>query len=157
MRLTPWHRWCGRSDEHLIEFVANNVDRHNISFHSLFYKLALLAPPPQAGGPAAAAAAGLAELRAMPPDQCHLVFDDIVARCTQVRAFSVRNISGKPMRLRVAWSAAGRLEPGARSSAPTPQPWPADTLGPRRGAARRAPASSPCTSRATPTAHRSRT
>jgi hypothetical protein len=144
VRLTPWHRWCGRSDEHLIEFVANNVDRHNISFHSLFYKLALLAPPPQAGGPAAATAAGLAELRAMPPDQCHLVF-------------SVRNISGKPMRLRVAWSAAGRLEPGARSSAPTPQPWPADTLGPRRGAARRAPASSPCTSRATPTAHRSRT
>ena len=26
-------------DEHLVEFVANNVDRHNISFHSLFYTL----------------------------------------------------------------------------------------------------------------------
>ena len=26
-------------DEHLVEFVANNVDRHNTSFHSLFYTL----------------------------------------------------------------------------------------------------------------------
>jgi hypothetical protein len=39
-------------DEHVVEFVSNNVDRHNISFHSLFYKLALLRPAehsPRAG------------------------------------------------------------------------------------------------------------
>ena len=29
-------------EQHFLEFIANNVDRHNISFHSLFYKLALL-------------------------------------------------------------------------------------------------------------------
>ena len=65
MRLTPWHRWCGRSDEHLIEFVANNVDRHNISFHSLFYKLSLHAPaqpPSGSSGPAATALTALSEL-----------------------------------------------------------------------------------------------
>ena len=91
-------------DEHLVEFVANNVDRHNISFHSLFYTLALLAPPPS--GRAPAAAAGLAELRAMPPDQCHLAFEDVVARCMQVRALSVRNISGKPVKLRLSCSSS---------------------------------------------------
>ena len=31
-------------DEHAITFVANNVDRHNISFHSMFYELAVLKP-----------------------------------------------------------------------------------------------------------------
>jgi len=43
---------------------------------------ALLAPPPS--GRAPTAPTGLAELRAMPPDQCHLAFDDVVARCMQV-------------------------------------------------------------------------
>ncbi|KOO35561.1 peroxisomal membrane protein mpv17, partial [Chrysochromulina tobinii] len=51
-RLNPYYRKQvtitnvhNAHDEHVIEFVANNVDRHNISFHSLFYSLALMRPP----------------------------------------------------------------------------------------------------------------
>ena len=40
-------------DEHVIEFVANNVDRHNISFHSMFYELAVLRHQPRAAAGAA--------------------------------------------------------------------------------------------------------
>ena len=45
-------------DEHVVEFVANNVDRHNISFHSLFYSLALMRPHTARQPPAATSLLG---------------------------------------------------------------------------------------------------
>ena len=158
-------------DEHAITFVANNVDRHNISFHSMFYELAVLRPQPRAvvgaavpifgrhdgygltrvlglagGGPLGAAghsthgvhAVGvhapsgggggasallgggdmgggdmgsggppsIGELAVLPPDQCRIAFDDLVVRCASLQAFSVRNTSASPLRLRLLPSAA---------------------------------------------------
>jgi hypothetical protein len=113
-------------EQHFLEFIANNVDRHNISFHSLFYKLALLPAPSVAASalvPVAPAVARrttsaratadalsastdvrrpLEELRSMPPDACRVAFNDVVARCSHVRAFSIRNISAQPLVLRLA-------------------------------------------------------
>ncbi|KAL1530705.1 hypothetical protein AB1Y20_001604 [Prymnesium parvum] len=137
------------SDEHLIEFVASNVDRHNISFHSLFYKLSLLRPLNDSAGAllgsrriscvssdgsalAVEQPAPLGELTALPPDQCRITFDDTVARCAQVSAFCVRNISPTALQLRIGCNVAGAeariyQQTRTRKGAP-PQPLSAQAL-----------------------------
>ena len=207
-------------DEHVIEFVANNVDRHNISFHSLFYSLALLRPaavhkrarpahapifsssqphgpsangtaslfshglgaamggaslsccasmlPPShvggaavgavggmgllgdGGGTAAAAEAAptLGELAAVPPDQCRVEFDDLVARCASVRAFGIHNTSSAPLRLRLysppshvgrlsLWTLADPLSLSRRVPAGTPATLDRRQLDPEQASAKR--------------------
>ncbi|KAL3907212.1 MAG: hypothetical protein SGPRY_010257, partial [Prymnesium sp.] len=131
-------------DEHLIEFFANNVDRHNISFHSLFYKLSLLRPMAdpttstqpvgavEGGMPSSEQPSALGELTVLPPDQCRLTFEDTIVRSTQVSAFCVRNISASPLELRIGCSVEGcevrvYQQSRTRKGAP-PQPLSAQAL-----------------------------
>lgn len=122
------------SDEHMIEFVANNVDRHSVSFHSLFYQLSLLRRTSEISSSSAAnMAEGGAALSEQPtawgevsvplPDQCFINFEDTVVRCAQVSAFCVRNISTRPLQLRVVSTVAGaeaRVYKQARKGASQP-------------------------------------